>query len=221
MAGNSLISFTNNYRDVSTDMGFQFEFICDGCGNGHMSQFVPNKLGMGASVMRTASGLLGGLMGGGAGRAATASDEMKNALRGKARDDALREAVGLAKGVFKNCTRCGNWVCPTACWNEKRNMCDKCAPDIQEELISAQANAQKEQIWRESRSRSLLDNIDVTNVEGAGAVRATCGSCGTVSNGGKFCHNCGAAVASKPKCGKCGVEGVPGAKFCNECGNKF
>ena len=33
----SLIKFTNNYRDCSTDAGYQFEFNCDGCGTGAMS----------------------------------------------------------------------------------------------------------------------------------------------------------------------------------------
>ena len=30
----SLIQFTENYQDLSTDTGFQFDFKCDRCGNG-------------------------------------------------------------------------------------------------------------------------------------------------------------------------------------------
>ena len=34
-----LHSFTRNYNDLSTEAGFQFEFICDCCGNGFKSSF--------------------------------------------------------------------------------------------------------------------------------------------------------------------------------------
>src|SRR5205809_13617 len=34
-----LIQFTRNHSDHSTDKGYQFEFFCDRCGNGFMSEF--------------------------------------------------------------------------------------------------------------------------------------------------------------------------------------
>ena len=34
-----LHAFTRNHNDLSTDAGFQFEFICDCCGNGFKSTF--------------------------------------------------------------------------------------------------------------------------------------------------------------------------------------
>ena len=33
------IEFTRNYKDLSTDRGFQFEFLCDRCGSGFRSKF--------------------------------------------------------------------------------------------------------------------------------------------------------------------------------------
>jgi hypothetical protein len=35
----ALIQFTRNHSDHSTDKGYQFEFFCDRCGNGFMSEF--------------------------------------------------------------------------------------------------------------------------------------------------------------------------------------
>src|SRR5690349_10903689 len=37
--GNVSIQFTRNYRDLSTDKGYQFEFYCDRCGSGHRTTF--------------------------------------------------------------------------------------------------------------------------------------------------------------------------------------
>jgi uncharacterized OB-fold protein len=213
----SLIAFTNNYLDCSTDNGFQFEFYCDGCGSGHMSPFVTHKAGVATTVFRAAGGLLGGVLGGAASNAAGASEEMQNLMRGKARDEALRAAVTEAKKVFKQCGRCGSWVCPEACWNPKKNQCDTCAPDLDDEIAAAQASAQKEQIWRAARTTSLIDEIDVRN-EG-GVMGTACPSCGTTGTG-KFCGSCGAAMATKSNCTGCGAKLAPGAKFCAECGQK-
>ena len=40
------IEFTQNYTDLSTDQGFQFKFFCERCGDGFMSSFQQNPLGM-------------------------------------------------------------------------------------------------------------------------------------------------------------------------------
>ena len=44
-----------------------------------------------------------------------------------------------------------------------------------------------------------------------------CPSCGTATEGGKFCANCGAAL-KKPECPGCGHKPPAGARFCNQCG---
>ncbi len=56
----ALIAFTKNHDDLSTDMGYQFKFHCDKCGNGYMSSFIPSKLGTAGALLRGASQLLGG-----------------------------------------------------------------------------------------------------------------------------------------------------------------
>ncbi len=129
----TMIQFTRNYRDHSNDQGFQFEFFCDKCGNGHMSPFVMNKLGMAAGLLKAA----GALFGGGMSHAGYAGDRVKDVFRGQARDKAFAEAVEEGRKYFKQCTRCGKWVCPEVCWNEKRTLCEECAPDLQEEAASA------------------------------------------------------------------------------------
>jgi DNA-directed RNA polymerase subunit M/transcription elongation factor TFIIS len=212
-----MISFTNNFEDRSTDAGFQFEFYCDGCRGGHMSAFKPNKLGMAGGMMRAASSFFGGL-----GSATEATDQMRDMLRGKERDAALKEAVELAKTHMKHCGRCGAWVCPEACWNEKVNMCEKCAPDLEEELQAAQNTAKMEQMWRKARMVDMISDIDVTQQGGKPkAAPVMCAACGEKVEG-KFCGSCGTpAPAAKKNCPGCGEEQAGTAKFCGSCGTKL
>lgn len=50
----------------------------------------------------------------------------------------------------------------------------------------------------------------------------TCGACQAVVAPGKFCAECGGALAPKLKfCSNCGFKLEAGAKFCPECGTKF
>lgn len=44
-----------------------------------------------------------------------------------------------------------------------------------------------------------------------------CPSCGTESEGGTYCAECGAPLAGAP-CPHCGASLVPGARFCTHCG---
>jgi len=54
---------------------------------------------------------------------------------------------------------------------------------------------------------------------GVGAV--TCGKCGAKTAPGKFCAECGQALAEKKQfCSECGKPMVSGTKFCGECGAK-
>jgi RNA polymerase subunit RPABC4/transcription elongation factor Spt4 len=57
----TLIQFTRNYNDLSTDRGFQFEFFCDRCGNGYQTEFQTSASGNIVSALDAAGGLLGGL----------------------------------------------------------------------------------------------------------------------------------------------------------------
>ncbi len=52
-----------------------------------------------------------------------------------------------------------------------------------------------------------------------GGAMVTCVKCNTRQPGGKFCSDCGTALAQAKKfCTGCGQESGPGAKFCQNCG---
>ena len=56
----ALTSFTRNYSDRCNDTGYQFEFYCDKCGNGHLSRFQASQLGILVKLVRAASWLVSG-----------------------------------------------------------------------------------------------------------------------------------------------------------------
>ena len=56
------IEFTRNYNDHSTNQGFQFEFICNRCGNGYRSSFQPWAVGAVSGALDAASSLFGGIL---------------------------------------------------------------------------------------------------------------------------------------------------------------
>jgi double zinc ribbon protein/RING finger family protein len=206
------IEFVRNFDDLSTDKGYQFKFYCDKCGNGYMSSFEPSMLGMASSAAQVAGNLLGGIFG----RAASSSYEIQRAVGGQAHDKALATAVAEMKPKFKQCTRCGRWVCGEICWNHERNLCEECAPNLDEEIASAQAEAAKQQAFEKAQSVDWLKGRDIARQQAA-----TCPSCGAHSQGGKFCPECGAPLSAAVTCSKCGtkIEGHP--RFCPECGEKL
>ena len=114
-----LIAFTSNVTDHSNENGFQFEFHCDKCGNGYMTSFQPSKVGMAGGFLRAASSLFGGA--GALDRIAGAGDYLRDSTRSQARDAAFARAVEEARPHFKQCSRCGKWVCPEQCWNAKHS----------------------------------------------------------------------------------------------------
>jgi hypothetical protein len=203
----AMIQFTKNYSDRSNEQGFQFEFYCDKCGSGHMSRFIPNKIGIAAGVLRAAGSLFGGALG----RAGYVGDQVKDIFRGKARDDAFSQAVGEGRQKFKQCSRCGKWVCPEVCWNEKRSLCEECGPDLQEEAAAAQAQAAVDQVREKARGASLVEDVDM-----AAHRVAACPHCNARVEGGKFCPECGKPLSARAACKKCGTQFD--GKFCPECG---
>lgn len=205
------IRFTGNYEDLSTDKGYQFKFYCEKCHNGYMSTFKTSKLGMASSALQAAGSLFGGIFG----NAASGAYEIQRAVGGPAHDAALKEAVDEIAPTFKQCTRCGNWVCEPICWNKKAGLCENCAPDLDEEMAAAQAEAAREQIQVKAREVDWTAQRDVKRVTGA-----VCPSCGAKTQGGKFCVDCGTPLHAKKGCSGCGheIEGSP--KFCPECGEK-
>jgi hypothetical protein len=206
------IEFTGNYSDLSTDKGYQFKFFCEKCGNGYMSSFQTNKLGMAASAVEVANSLFGGIFG----RAAAGAYEVQRAVGGPAHDAALREAVEEIRPKFKQCTRCGNWVCEPVCWNHKAGLCEGCAPDLSQEMAAAQAEAAREQVQVKAREVDWLKDTDVSQVKAV-----ACAACGANVGSAKFCPECGKPVKTKLTCRACGASPEGSPKFCPECGERF
>lgn len=208
-----LIQFVANYDDLSTDRGYQFKFYCDKCHNGHMSQFETSVTGVAGDVLRAAGHLFGGILG----RVGDSSYQVQRAVAGKAHDEALMRAVQEGKQHFKQCSRCGKWVCPEVCWNQERGLCEGCAPDEKEELAAAQAQATTEQIFEKARKTDLAGHIDMKKKATA---PGECPRCGAKA-GGKFCAECGSPLAVTVRCSGCGAENPASAGFCPECGQKL
>jgi hypothetical protein len=207
----TLIQFTRNHTDHSTDRGFQFEFFCDRCGNGFMSEFQASAVGIAASALQSAGNLLGGILG----RAGSSAYEIERAVQGPAHDKAFRAAIEEAKPNFRQCPKCTKWVCQTSCWNGKGSLCFECAPDVETELASAQAQTTVEQMRQKLQEQDLTKGMDLTT-----EATALCPACGAHTQGAKFCPECGKPLRPKNECSKCGTKFESGTKFCPECGTK-
>ena len=206
------IAFTNNYQDLSSNRGFQFKFFCEKCGNGYLSTFRTNTLGAVASAAGAAASLLGGIFG----RAAASAQQLESMVAGPQHDSALKDAVEEIRPLFKQCTRCGQWVCEPACWNKKAGLCETCAPDLDEEIAAAQAQAAKNQVIEKVRDVNWTAGRDLAQV-----AAAICPKCGAKTQGSKFCPDCGSSIAPKRKCAGCGAEADGTPKFCPECGTPY
>jgi len=207
------IPFTRNYSDHSTDIGFQFEFFCDRCGNGFMSQFRANKLGAAGEIARGLGNVFGGVFG----RVASGSDEMDRLTRGKARDDAFNAAVNELKPLFNQCQRCGIWICKEVCWNQEVGMCVNCAPKKEGEIEFAKSEAFVQQVREKAMATDFVSDVNLQQKR-----VVTCPSCGTNTGGAKFCPNCGYNLVPQEQfCTECGSKVPSGAKFCPSCGKKM
>ncbi|HUU13953.1 MAG TPA: zinc ribbon domain-containing protein [Terriglobia bacterium] len=207
----ALIQFTKNHTDHSTDKGYQFEFFCDRCGNGFMSEFKASVTGLAAGALRAAGNIFGGVLG----RAGSGTYEIQRAIAGPGHDRAFREAVEEAKPNFRQCPKCARWACRNLCWNEKRGLCYACAPSVETELAAAQAQATVDQLKQKVTAQDLTRDIDVTS-----EAAALCPHCGARTQGSKFCAECGKPLRPKNECPRCGTQFEAGSKFCPECGQR-
>lgn len=212
-----MIPFTNNYRDASTEEGYQFEFFCERCGNGYSSTFKHSVTGFGGRIASIGGGLLGGDVGGKIEQAGWSSQWLRSGDRGTTRDKQLAAAVEEMKPNFEQCHRCGQWVCKAICWNAERGLCVQCAPKLDQEVAAMQSAAQVDQLNTKIQGTDWTQNV---NYRDTGT--AICPKCGAETGGGKFCQSCGAPLAAAPDatkkfCANCGSE-LKGAKFCPECG---
>ncbi|HEY5957281.1 MAG TPA: zinc ribbon domain-containing protein [Polyangiaceae bacterium] len=210
--------FTRNYSDHSNDTGFQFEFFCDKCGNGHRSSFTRSNVGFAASLLKAAGSLFGGALY----QAGRGADHLKDALRGPAWDSAYKDAVDECRSQFRQCTLCGKWVCPEVCWNHARGLCEECAPDLNEHAPAIQAQAAVEQARDKARQVDQMGELDLSRPLAAPGV-TQCVKCRqSLAQGARFCASCGTQVpepAAKPRfCTSCGQSVPMGARFCAGCG---
>lgn len=205
------VPFTDNVFDLSNHNGYQFEFRCERCGNGYRSGFERDKVSTGRTVLRAISSFGGG---GVADRLSYAGDMLDRATGSSAKDKALARAVETVRPRFIQCHGCGNWVCHEVCWNAAVGQCAVCSPLAAQELSRAQAAAQSQQFREKAAEVDWTKGVAV----GTRAV-VQCPSCGAAASGGKFCGECGHALASSQHCTGCGTA-LEGAKFCPECGQK-
>lgn len=210
------IEFTSNYNDLSTDRGFQFEFVCDRCGSGYRTRFKPSVTGTVAGVLESASNIFGGFLN----SAANVGEQVRSASWKKAFDEALEEAIAEVRPEFIQCPRCQSWVCRKKCWNTKKGLCKNCAPDLGVEMSAAQSSRSVEEIWAHAAMAEEDKKLATENWREN--IVATCPQCETpLAANAKFCPNCGASLKPKDKCPKCGAKLLPNAKFCAECGEKL
>ncbi|QQR73700.1 MAG: zinc ribbon domain-containing protein [Holophagales bacterium] len=206
------VEFTGNTQDLSTDRGYQFKFYCERCGNGYMSSFKASAIGIAASMAQAAGNMLGGIFG----RVASGAYEVQRAVGGPEHDAALAAAVEEIRPLFRQCTRCGIWVCEPVCFNKRAGLCERCAPDLDEEIAAAQAEAAREQAQSKAREVDWLKGRKLDE-----PVTAACRACGVKIGTAKFCPECGTAVGAKATCPACSAELEGNPKFCPECGRKL
>lgn len=210
------VEFVSEVEDLSNDKGYQFTFHCDKCRKGYTSSYKAATLGVTAGLLDAAGGVFEGL-GSIFGKGRQAAKGVQDALVGKAHSDALAAAVEEMKPQFKRCTRCGHWVCVAACWNANAGLCEGCAPNVTEELVSRQTHVTVEQLGKRLSEQDLTKGMDLTTP----AQVIQCAKCGAdIAGGAKFCGGCGEPVKQSVKgsfCAHCGAR-LGGGKFCPSCG---
>lgn len=210
------LEFTANYNDLSTEQGFQFEFVCGRCNSGYRTKFKPSLTGKVSGALDAASSIFGGIFG----TAANIGDRVHSATWEKAHDDAFVEAAQEIRPHFIQCPRCQTWVCRDKCWNTKKGLCKECAPDLGVEMAAAQASKSVEEIW--AHAAMAEEDKKLGTEFWREGITATCPNCEKpLAANAKFCPECGYSLKPKDKCPKCGAKLLPNSKFCAECGEKI
>jgi hypothetical protein len=211
-----IMEFMNNYSDLSTDRGFQFEFTCGRCGSGYKTRFKGYAAGTVAEILDGAGGIFGGILG----QAADIGERVRSAGWQKARDEAFQEAMEEIKPKFVQCPRCNAWVCRKRCWNQKRGLCKDDAPDLGVEMSAAQAERSVEEVHAHAAMAEEDKKLGKENWRET--IRAVCPECEEPLEGNaRFCPSCGAQLKKKAVCPECGEKVNPKAKFCQGCGAKL
>lgn len=204
------IPFGSNYRDHSTDSGFRFEFFCEKCRDGYMTEFKSYAIGTLNTLFDIGESLFGGFFR----HASRATERVHSATWERAKDKAFMESVDEAKKQFYRCSRCGNYFCKN-CWNPDKGLCANCAPFLAQEIESAKRHAAIRQ------AREKVEKITyVTEEDVCEDMQVTCPKCKCPTGKGKFCPECGEKLGVKKICPGCRAEISVSTKFCPECGGK-
>jgi hypothetical protein len=203
------VKFTKNYRDRSTDSGFQFEFFCDSgsgqwmpnwlayhfpekCSYSYVSSIQPYPVGVAKKVKEATSWLTAKFP-----QISPAGDAI-NSIHKEAWDSAFATAVQEAKRHFRQCSTCSKWVCAHSCFNEGAGACRSC-------------------------SGSGFAGSAAGGTKSNGNQSLTCPHCGETTEPGRFCSSCGKSMTISIFCGKCGkqIESQRRYKFCPHCGDSL
>lgn len=221
--GDKLIAFTDNFEDLSTEAGFQFNFFCDLCREGFKTKFIESKTyrkkglleGL-ATVVDIATQVTGKYnIGSGMERGVRDIGERFNRMSPewqKEHEAAFELAQNEAKSHFHRCPKCKKWVCDED-WNEQEGLCVDDAPREAVEVAKAKAQKKAKDIEAAAEKTQVFKG----NIE---SKQTLCYRCGKPAGSGKFCNNCGASL-SLLKCPKCGAQNQVGTGFCGECGAKM
>jgi hypothetical protein len=174
--------FTRRMVDLSTSGGYQFEFHCDRCDAAFQSTYQTNKLGIASSILGAATSLFSGTkLGSEVASIASAGSQLNQSMTGKARADALETAIAEVRSKLRQCSKCGKWVCPQACWDEKSKQCTNCVSGV---------------------SASKTPDTDSGDVKSKAPANAPADAPAS----SKFCSNCGKPLQDKAKfCADCGT----------------
>jgi membrane protease subunit (stomatin/prohibitin family) len=203
----SAIHVRDNYHDISTTSGFQFEFHCERCRDVWRSPFDRYAAGTVESALGAAESLLGGFFG----SARHAVGNLTSAGYSRAKDGALRAAVQQATDHFHRCPRCAQNMCD-GCWNADEGVCVSCVPRLDAELAAIQREAKLHRAREVAYEQATVSAADLE------ARTVSCRDCGSAVGRAKFCPECGSSVSRTRTCGACASEIPASAKFCPECG---
>ncbi len=219
-----LKSFTSNFRDNSTEAGFQFTFFCDACHEGYKTGFKESNSYKKGRFFRGFGGIVGtaaqmsgkfGNVGYGVQRG---SNVISDRFRGmtpewhKEHEQVFELAQNEAMGHFHRCPRCKKYVCDND-WNEEAGLCVVEAPRQSTEVAAARAGKMVEDI----KAKAAQTEVFTGKIEQRQTI---CSQCGKPPGEGKFCNNCGAPLALA-KCPQCGADINSGVRFCGECGKRL
>ncbi len=176
--------FVSRYDNLSNDRGTQFRFYCDKCGRTHVTEFSASVSGITSNVLSTLARFVGGTVGTAALKAREVDDVIR---RNRSPDAAFNKAVESAKQFFRQCSRCGKWVCLTDCWNNRASTCKECTPDSVSQAYST----------------VLCPSCHAKNPPES-KYCTTCGTTLASTTAAGACPNCGGKIANEKFCPACG-----------------